>query len=81
MNLLLLYTRKRLIDRSICVENEFELPIFPIFPLWREPLNVKFRARKIETFVTIFDFCLGLASSLGTRDPDRIDRDEKQRET
>ena len=48
----------------------------PIFLPWREPLNVKFRARKIKTLVSVFDFCLGL----GPRDPKRIDRDEKQKE-
>ena len=52
----------------------------PIFLPWREPLNVKFRAEKIKTLVSVFDFCLGLAFSLGPRDPKRIDRDEKQKE-
>ena len=52
------------------------LPLLPIFPPWRESLNVKFRAKKLS----IFYFCLGLAFSLGPRDPKRIDRDEKQRD-
>ena len=53
------------------------LPLLPIFPPWVEPLS---RQEKLRQFVSIFGFCLGLAVSLGPRDPKRIDRDERQRE-
>ena len=71
----------RLIDRSICVENEFELTTSSDFSAMARTAQRKIsRQKKNETFVSILDFCLGVAFLLGPRDPERIDRDVKQRE-